>query len=372
MALYLPPTLHENQLNSVFNNVDFTYQTGSTSLSVTDGRYVKQTGGLILGSLNVSNGISCNSLTVTSSETDFGAMTIKGSCSIGDTAADTLTVNAVPTLLNGLNVTGVSTLNGLVSCGNGLTLGTSKLLTFGDATTQATAFIPANIPTLAGVNTFTGLINANAGITVPSGQSLTIPTQIPSNSSTLGATTAYVTGAISTAGMNMAMTNSTQTFSGINTFNGGTSLGTNLTLTTTYAVPTVNQLGFQIVGSLATNTALTSGVSFNAASISLPAYGTWLVRCNFVLVSLTATQTTSSFIGGLSTVSSTATPYAGAFISNFNSQVIPAGNYLGFDTTVIITPNVVTTCWLNLVATFTGTGTLNAYVGTIMRAVRIA
>jgi hypothetical protein len=168
----------------------------------------------------------------------------------------------------------------------------------------------------------------------------------------------------------MAETNAIQTFTALNTFSGGLTTTTNITLPTTYIVPTVNQLGFQIIGaSSPTINALTSGVMFNASSISLPAYGTWLINCYFVLNPSVST-TVTNYLGGMSSISATNNPNTSCYVANYTSQTFT--NYMAFDTTMVLTPSIVTTCWLNLKVTFTTTGTLNVNYGTAIKAVRIA
>ena len=396
MALYLPPTLHENQLNGVFNNVDFTYQTGSTSLSVTDARYLKIAGGNIIGNLNVSNAISCGTLTV-NSEVVNGNSNIQGDITLGLTSANTLTVNAAATCASGLTVTGnissnssscsgnstvtgTQTITGLNTCG-GLKIAATKLLTFGDATTQSTSVVVSGIlPTLAASNTFTNATNTFNAITC-SGLTLTGTHSITGSLSCTGNSqcgSSTVTGNETVGG--------TETITGMTNCNGGltvvglttlasTAFGANIGLITTSSLPVASQLGFVVVGVLATNTALVSSTSVftNLTSISLPAYGTYIVKATCQTQSTINSTTMTAIVCGLSSVSGTGNPNVGSFVSNYFSQTIPITGYYNPETIFIYSPATAITLYFNIRTEFTGTGTLSALAsGTYIKAIRIA
>ena len=64
MSAYNPPITHNSSLNTVFNNGDFNYQTGIISLTTTDARYLKLTGGSVLGTTVLNNATVQNNFTV--------------------------------------------------------------------------------------------------------------------------------------------------------------------------------------------------------------------------------------------------------------------------------------------------------------------
>ena len=279
-----------------------------------------------------------------------------------------------------------------------------------------------------GTLTVSGLITANSGLTVPSGQNLTIPTQLAANNSTLAASTAYVTSAIATAGTNMAMTNATQTFTGANTFSGATTMvtqtaannstlaattayvttavantttnmamtnaantfttglstfqgglttTTNITLPVTYIVPTVNQLGYQIIVGYATTSTLTTNVLFALTStgLSIPAYGTWLVSYQFMLAVTVQPVTITSFLGGIATTNAT-TPTWTTAVSSWANHIITQGGMVNFSSnSIVYSSGAVQTLFCNATVTFTTTTGILSCTGTnksFIQAVRIA
>ena len=64
MSVYNPPLTHNSSLNTVFNNGDFNYQGGTISLSTADARYLKVTGGNVLGTTVLNNATVQNNFTV--------------------------------------------------------------------------------------------------------------------------------------------------------------------------------------------------------------------------------------------------------------------------------------------------------------------
>lgn len=351
-----------------------------------------QIGSVTSGQINIQSSLPITTNSLASS----GVITSGYGCQIntGGNPTQNFTVGT-----SGVNQT-PSYLYGLVTCYNGLTVPSGQALTIptqlptNNSTlaastayvTTAVANTAANMAMTNGTQTFSGA-NTFSGAT-------TMITQTAGNSTTLAATTGFVTSAITTASTNMAMTNAIQSFSAANTFTGGLTstalltaslglsasggpitFGTNLGLITTASTPTVSQLGFLIIGALASSTALTSGTIFNASSVAIPAYGTWLVTINLLLYAVTTTQTVTGFVGGYSLVNGTSIPVIGQSISFYSSQAIPATGFVTQNASFIFVSSTATTLYLNMTATFTGAGgTLNCYGTnfTFIKAVRIA
>ena len=156
---------------------------------------------------------------------------------------------------------------------------------------------------------------------------------------------------------------------------GDVNFARNITLINSASTPIAGQLGYILIGALASSTALTSGTIFNASSITLPTCGTWQIIINILLYAVTQPQTITGFIGGYSTANTTTPPVIGQSISFYGSQTIPATGYITQNANFVVNSSVAQTLYLNMTATFTGAGgTLNCYGTnfTFIKAVRIA
>jgi len=351
---YLPPLYPL----TIYSPANFTYQSESVSLATTDKRYLLKVGQDTDNAITTFNGDSTfngastfnNGLVVNNGTVNIGGQT--GRIKIGYYST------------------------GLISIGDGV--GATANLQIGNPSFGRIAFINNPIYPIAfwSPTVCKASLTCESGFAVNSlggaGQTFEVGAigrdSTPSNFHGLVTCVQGLTVNNTVTTLNLGLTVN----NGLTTINNGLTTSTNITLPITRIVPTVNQLGFQIIGNtLPTIIALTSGSVFNASSISLPAYGTWLINCYFVL-NPSATTTVTNYTGGLSTVGATAGPTSGNYVANYASQTLPTNNYLVFDTTLILTPSIATTCWLNLMASFTTTGALNIYFGTSIKAVRIA
>ena len=316
------------------------------SMTLTAGTNITCTGAMSVSGLLTTNG----GIQVNGSHTITGGSSCTGNSSCGSS-----------TVVGNETVGGTEIITGLLTANGGLTLASAQKITFGDATQQTTAFIPANIPTLVGSNVFTGATNTFNAITCTG----------ETDTGNLTANAITSNNAITANGLLSGSL-------GLSVWGGDVNFGRNITLINSASAPITGQLGYVIIGALALTTPLTSGTIFNSGSVTLPAYGTWQIIINVLLKSITQAQSLSAFVGGYSTVDALTTPVIGQSISVFfGPQVIPATGYITQNANFIITSTISQTYFLNMNATFTGVvagGTLNCYGGnyTFIKAVRIA
>ena len=149
MATYNPPLLHDGSLNSVFNNVDFNYQGGTISLSTADARYLKNTGGNVLGTTTLNNATVQNNLNIYNGITSTYATPASGQLGFINTGTvlSSTTANA---LTNQASLTLPTT--GIYFITANCTVGIASLASFQMSISDTSATLNTN-SNFSGVNT---------------------------------------------------------------------------------------------------------------------------------------------------------------------------------------------------------------------------